>query len=142
MLSAIQPQVTHSLDDDFPSDRRDSALNPDGGRVESRPMMNAMDALRALARPVPMEQHVPAAAVVAIVRLRESRRSWFVTAVHQQQHAIEIVGYTPGCMHASGRSFSLRPDFFERAATASGDQLDIEFLKTPVPLEMLEDDSL
>jgi len=105
-------------------------------------MTNATEALSSIALQVPPEEPASAAVVIAIVRLRDSRRSWFVTAVHQREYALEIVGYAPGCMHSAGCWFSLQPDFFEIAATASGDQVDVEILTTPVPLGMLEDESL
>lgn len=104
--------------------------------------MNATEALLSLARPVPLDTRGTTASVVAIIRLSESRRSWFVTAVQRRGYAIEIVGYAPGCEHTAGRWFSLQPDFFEVAAAASGDKLQVELLKTPVPLEMLEDEAL
>jgi hypothetical protein len=105
-------------------------------------MMNATEALLSIARPVPPETPGPSASVVAIIRLCESRRSWFVTAVQRRGYAIEVVGYAPGCMHSAGSWFSLGPDFFEVAAEASGDRLEVELLKNPVPLNMLEDESL
>jgi hypothetical protein len=105
-------------------------------------MMNATEALLSLARPIPRETRGPTASVVAVVRLSESRRSWFVTGVQRRGSAIEIAGYAPGCMHSAGSWFSLTPDFFEVAAAASGDRVEVELLKTPVPLEMLEDESL
>lgn len=105
-------------------------------------MMNATEALLSITRPVPHETRGRTAHVVAIIRLCESRRSWFVTAVQRRGYAIEVVGYAPGCMHAAGSWFSLEPDFFEVAAAASGDRVEVELLKTPVPLEMLEDESL
>lgn len=105
-------------------------------------MTNAMEVLLSIARPELLETPESAASVVAIIRLCESRRSWFVTAVQRREHTIEVHGYAPGCMHSAGRWFSLQPDFFEVAAAASGDQLEVNLLKTPVALEMLEDESL
>lgn len=109
--------------------------------------MNATEALLSIARQRPLEtsDHESTddnAGVVAIVRLASSRRSWFVTEVRRTGCSIEVVGYAPGCMHSAGDWFSLQADFFEIAATASGDQLEVEVLETPVPLEMLEDESL
>jgi hypothetical protein len=105
-------------------------------------MTDALETLLSLALPRRLETHGWPGSVVAIIRLRESRRSWFVTAVQQEEHTIEVVGYAPGCMHSAGSWFSLKPDFFEVAAAASGDRLEVELLKTPVALEVLEDESL
>jgi hypothetical protein len=105
-------------------------------------MTNTTEVLLSIARPGPLETPGWSASVVAIIRLCESRRSWFVTAVERRDQTIEVVGYAPGCMHSAGRWFSLQADFFEVAAAASGDRLEVELLKTPVTLDMLEDESL
>lgn len=141
MVSATQPQLVHRLGLDSRCNTSNAVLSDEAAWCESRAMTKTAETLRSIARPGPPEP-TAAAAVIAIVRLRGSGRSWFVTAVHQRQSAMEIVGYAPGCMHSPGRWFSLQPDFFEIAATASGDQLEVELLKRPVPLEMLEDESL
>lgn len=105
-------------------------------------MTNATEALLSIARPASLAAHGRATPVVAIIRLCTSRRSWFVTSVQRREYAIKIVGYAPGRVHSSGHWFSLEPDFFEVAAAAIGDQLDIEILKKPIPLEAIEDESL
>jgi hypothetical protein len=105
-------------------------------------MTNAIETLMSIARPTRLETRGTTGSVVAIIRLCESRRSWFVTAVQREERTIEVVGYAPGCAHSSGIWFSLGLDFFEVAAAASGDRLEVELLKTPIALELLEDESL
>jgi len=104
-------------------------------------MTNDMEALLTLARTASPEP-ADASPVVAIIRLADSRRSWFVTAVRQRNQGLEVVGYAPGCQHRSGGWFCLDPRFFEVAAAATGDRVLVEFLKTPVALDTLEDESL
>src|SRR5688572_21770179 len=117
MVSATQPQLAHSREARSSHECCDDPLNREVAWCESRPMTSTAEALRSIARPTPPAEPSPAAPIIAIVRLRESRRSWFITAVCERQFALEITGYAPGCMHSPGRWFSLQPDFFEVAAS-------------------------
>ncbi len=80
--------------------------------------------------------------VVAIVRLAQSGRAWFIIAVHETPEGVQVLGYESGCPYSSDRLFRVRADFFDVAARANSDELSIEVLPRPVPLEMIEDVSL
>lgn len=105
-------------------------------------MLSPLEAFLSIAQTGAHPQQTPACPVVAIVRLSESRRSWFITGVRRQDLEIQVLGFSPGCLHSAGNWFSLEPDFFELAAEASGDELEIRLLDEPIPLEQLEDESL
>jgi len=113
-------------------------------------LTNALTAIAKLARPAAVTPVASAIGigpasdreVIAIIRLSNSRRSWFVTGVQRVEHELTVVGYTPGCPYSAGRWFSLRPDFFAVAAESVGDELEIKLLDTPTPLALLEDEAL
>jgi hypothetical protein len=107
-------------------------------------MTKVGDALFAVAHwdEVPAAEPREDSTVVAIVRLAESGRSWFITAVYRTAEGMEVDGYEPGCQYSGRRGFHVPVAFFETAARANAESLLIQRLRTPTPLAELEDVAL
>lgn len=98
------------------------------------------DALVTVAGRAPLQASRPAESVViAIVRLAENGRAWFITSVHRTAEGMQVDGYEPGCEYSDERWFQVSSDFFEMAARANEDTLVVQVLEEPVPLAVLED---
>lgn len=77
--------------------------------------------------------------VVAIIRLAENGRAWFITSVSPTSEGMRVDGYEPGCEYSDERWFQVSSDFFEIAARANQDRLIVQVLDEPIPLAALED---
>lgn len=107
-------------------------------------MLNLNDALRRIAQSeLPDGPRSSASRVVAIVRLSETGRAWFVTGVQHASERLYVAGYDPGCLHSFGeRWFLVAAEFFEMAARATEEQVTVEVLPSPVPLGLIEDPAI
>jgi hypothetical protein len=105
--------------------------------------MNLREALRLIARTGSTHEAAGVDHLVhVVVRLAESKRAWFITAAQQTAMGLLAVGFESGCIHSPARWFKLTPDFFDLAARANADQLQIDVLDPPTPLATIEDSSI
>lgn len=91
---------------------------------------------------LPTHERQDDSTVVAVVRLAQGGRAWFITAVHRSPEGVQLEGYEPGCQYSDERSFNVPVAFFEIAARANADTLLIQVLRTPLPLSEMEDVAL
>jgi hypothetical protein len=90
----------------------------------------------------PVSERSRAAAVIAVLELRETGRKWFVIGAEVHEGRRVLVGYEPRCRyHSPGDGwFALASDFFVRAARATGDHLDVHTMNSNVPVADLDVD--
>ncbi len=91
--------------------------------------------------PMPsFEERSLALPVLAVLQLRETARVWYVVGGREADGRLELMGYEPrGRYSAPGDGgFILAADFFDRAAGATGDVLEVFLPKNGIPLERAE----
>lgn len=88
----------------------------------------------------PFEERSFRLPVRAVLQLRETERVWFVVGSREVHGSVELMGYAPTGRYGSPGDgwFVLATDFFDRAAGATGDVLQVFIPEVGIALEHAE----